>query len=470
MSDSGRGTQEQPTELAGWIEQRTGLRSVLRAALYEPIPGGARWAYIFGSGLAFLLLSQFLTGVALALYYVPASNDAHVSVSYIVKVASFGSFLRSLHSYGASALIVVLLLHVGQTIIYGAYKGRRELVWLAGCVLLVLIFGMAFTGCLLPWDQRAYFATAVGTNVMGEVPIAGEVLKRLLRGGTQLGTVTLSRFFVLHVFVLPALLILFVVVHIALFRRVKPAGPVEEHPVHPTLPTGAFYPAQLARDMVFAALLATVIAALAHFSPVPLGPKANPSDPAYLPRPEWYFLPLFQWLKLWPGRSTVVGIVVIPTFVTLAFLGLPFLDRKLERRPLRRPMAVGGFLVFLAGAIGLGIWSHTQDRADAAVRKQMDRQEAQTNEFMRAPFVPESNEASVVALAPSAESSDAAISKGRELFVSYHCNACHGQNGVGTQIAPALVGIRSRLSQDQIEATLHMPSEKAAKIGMPSFS
>ena len=164
---------------------------LLRTALDEPIPGGARLAYVFGSGLLFIFLSQIITGIFLALYYVPSADHAHTTVAYITKVVTAGSFLRSLHSYGASAMVIVLLLHLSQTYIYGAYKGRRELLWISGCVLFGLVMAMAFTGYLLPWDQRAYFATAVGTNAIGEVPFIGETLTRLVRGGTEMGTLTI---------------------------------------------------------------------------------------------------------------------------------------------------------------------------------------------------------------------------------------------------------------------------------------
>jgi ubiquinol-cytochrome c reductase cytochrome b subunit len=170
---------EVATGFRGWLNRRTGLDSLLRGALDEPIPGGARLAYIFGSGLLFIFLSQIITGVFLALYYVPSADHAHTTVAYITKSVTAGSFLRGLHSYGASAMIVVLLLHLSQTYLYGAYKGRRELLWFSGCVLFVLVLGMAFTGYLLPWDQKAYFATAVGTNAASEMPLIGESVKRL---------------------------------------------------------------------------------------------------------------------------------------------------------------------------------------------------------------------------------------------------------------------------------------------------
>src|SRR5450432_603578 len=160
--------------LWAWLNHRTGIDALLRTALYEPIPGGARFAYVFGSGLLFIFISQIITGVFLALYYVPSADHAHTTVAYITKAVTAGSFLRSLHAYGSSAMVIVLLLHLSQTYIYGAYKGRRELLWLSGCALFGMVLAMAFTGYLLPWDQRAYFATAVGTNAASEIPWIGE--------------------------------------------------------------------------------------------------------------------------------------------------------------------------------------------------------------------------------------------------------------------------------------------------------
>src|SRR5580704_7706299 len=198
------------SKLDNWLDQRTGIDSLLHESLDEPIPGGAKWAYIFGSGLLFLFVSQVITGVFLALYYVPSADHAHTVVSYIVKEVTSGSFVRSIHAYGSSGIIILLLLHIGQTILYGSYKGRRELLWLSGCILMALMLGMAFTGYLLPWDEKAYFATAVGTNLVAEVPFIGPPLQHLLRGGNQMGTLTLSRFYMLHVFVLPGMLIAFI--------------------------------------------------------------------------------------------------------------------------------------------------------------------------------------------------------------------------------------------------------------------
>src|SRR5271156_3458404 len=251
------------TRLDNWLDQRTGIDSILHETLDEPIPGGASWAYIFGSGLLFLFVSQIITGVFLALYYVPSADHAHTVVSYIVKEVSSGSFIRSIHAYGSSGIIILLLLHIGQTILYGSYKGRRELLWLSGCILLALMLGMAFTGYLLPWDEKAYFATAVGTNLIAEVPLFGPILQKLLRGGDQMGTLTLSRFFVLHVFVLPGILIGFIAAHVLFFRKAGAAGPIKEDPVHPKLPAVPFYPRQVVMDAVFAIVLIAILAIIA---------------------------------------------------------------------------------------------------------------------------------------------------------------------------------------------------------------
>ena len=249
-----------------WLDRRTGIGSLMHEALDEPIPGGARWAYVFGSVLLFLFISQTVTGVFLSLYYAPTADHAHTTVAYIVKEVTGGSFLRSLHAYGSSAVVIVLLLHLTQTFLYGAYKGRREVLWISGCALFGLMLAMAFTGYLLPWDQKAFFATTVGTNMASEVPWIGSLLKRLMRGGNEMGTLTLSRFFVAHVFLLPAAILGLVAAHVYLFRKAGAAGPPSEDPVKPRLPTERFYPRQVLMDTAVALLMICVLGLLAFFS------------------------------------------------------------------------------------------------------------------------------------------------------------------------------------------------------------
>jgi len=276
---------DRPSGFREWLNRRTGLDDLLRTALYEPIPGGARFAYIFGSGLLFIFISQVITGVFLALYYVPSADHAHTTVAYITKAVTAGSFLRSLHAYGASAMVIVLLLHLSQTYIYGSYKGQRELLWISGCALFGLVLAMAFTGYLLPWDQRAYFATAVGTNSFSEIPLVGESIKRMVRGGTDMGTLTISRFFVAHVFLVPAFIFALVASHVFLFRKAGAAGPPSEDPVHPKQKSELFYPRQVVMDLSLTALLIVGMGLLCFFFPLQIGPPANPADAQYVPRP-----------------------------------------------------------------------------------------------------------------------------------------------------------------------------------------
>src|ERR1700737_4848092 len=398
----------------GWLNHRTGLELLLRTALDEPIPGGARFAYIFGSGLLFIFISQVITGIFLALYYVPSADHAHTTVAYITKAVTAGSFLRSLHTYGASAMVVVLFLHLTQTYVYGAYKGRRELLWLSGCALFGLVLAMAFTGYLLPWDQRAYFATAVGTNAVSEIPWIGESIKRLMRGGTEMGTLTISRFFVAHVFLIPAFIFALVASHIFLFRKAGAAGPVNEDPYHPKQKAELFYPRQVLMDLSLTALLIVGLGLFCFFVPMQLGPPANPADAQYVPRPEWYYLPIFQWLKYWHGSAAVIGVLVIPTVLALAIIAVPFLDRNIERRPWKRPIAMGAYGFLVLALAGLGLRSEYLDSHDAGVVQQLAKQKTDEEEYMRKPFEPELSSASLAAA--NVTLSDPEAAKGKTIF------------------------------------------------------
>ena len=455
----------QKSGFRAWLDKRTGLDSLLDHALDEPIPGGAKIAYVFGSGLLFLFLSQIITGVFLAMYYVPSADHAHTTVAYITKEVTGGSFLRSIHAYGSSAVIIVLLLHFIQTFFYGSYKGRRELVWLAGCALLVLMLGMAFTGYLLPWDQKAYFATTVGTNIISEIPWVGNSLKRLLRGGSEMGTLTLSRFFVLHVFLIPACVFAFVTIHVYAFRKAGAAGPPTEDPIAPKLSAQRFYPKQVVMDMGFAMLIIVAMGVLAYFWPTELGPKADPSETQFLPRPEWYYVPFFQYLKYWHGSMSVIGILIIPAIVGLLLIGMPFYDRSLERRPWKRPISVGLVTGILATLGALGIVSHHEDIRNPGVAAQLQKQQEETAEFMKAKFEPELSGGSLAAQNVALSNPEA--TQGKAVFERESCNACHGDNGIGTAAGPKLIGVGHKYDSIQLESFLRKPTEKMTTGGMP---
>jgi ubiquinol-cytochrome c reductase cytochrome b subunit len=462
----GSAPQKSETGFFAWWNARTGLDTLLHTALDEPIPGGARLAYIFGSGLLFIFISQVITGIFLALYYVPSADHAHTTVAYITKTVTAGSFLRSLHFYGASAMVVVLLLHLSQTYIYGAYKCRRELLWLSGCVLFGLVLAMAFTGYLLPWDQRAFYATAVGTNAIGEVPLLGESLMRLVRGGTEMGTLTVSRFFVAHVFFIPACIFALLASHIFFFRKAGPAGPYTADPCDPKEKTEPFYPRQVLMDLSLTALLIVALGFISFFVPATLGPPANPADAQYVPRPEWYYLPIFQWLKYWHGAASVIGVLVVPAILVLAVLAVPFLDRSIERRPWKRPISMGAYAFVLFTLIGLGLRSEHQDKHDPSVAQQLAKQEQEEKDYMRKPFEPELSAASLAAA--NVALADPLAAKGKTIFEAQSCNACHGDGGVGTAAAPALIGVGAKYPSDQLAQLLKHPNEKMTAGGMPT--
>ena len=458
-----------PKRIFHWLDRRAGLDKLMKESLDEPIPGGARLAYVFGSGLLFIFISQIITGICLALYYVPSAETAHTSVAYITKQVAAGAFLRSLHYYGSSAMIIVLALHFLQTFLYGSFKGRRELLWISGAMLSLLVLGMGFTGYLLPWDQKAYFATAVGTNIVGQIPLVGNWLTRLLRGGDAIGTLTLSRFYVAHVFLIPAAIFAFIAAHIFLFRKAGAAGPIHEDPVHPKLAPEGFYPRQVLMDMALALLLMVGLGFLAYFHPAGLGPIANPADTQFLPRPEWYYLPMFEWLKYWEGPKVVFAVVVIPGLLAILFFLMPFLDRKLERRPWRRPIPVLAVAIVVLGIVYFGAKSEWDDRHDAAVSSQLSKQDQQEQAYTAAPFEPYiESPGGTGPLALPTGPVNPLVAHGKGIFEAHGCSGCHGATGTGSSVAPSLVGVTTKFPEPQLIGLLHDPTAKMRAGHMPA--
>ena len=236
------------SRLYAWLDSRLNLKSVEKTLLDEPIPGGASWIYVFGSATLFLFGLQALTGMFLAIYYAPTPDHAYDSVQFIENQVTFGWFVRGLHHWGASGMIIAVGLHMLQVFLYGAYKPPRELMWMVGVLLLLIVLAFAFTGYLLPWDQTAYWATQVGINMVGTVPLVGDFLIKVLRGGETLGALTLSRFFAVHVLFLPAVIVTGIALHMLILRRVGPAGPWDERKAASRRET--FYPRQVYMDAV----------------------------------------------------------------------------------------------------------------------------------------------------------------------------------------------------------------------------
>jgi ubiquinol-cytochrome c reductase cytochrome b subunit len=219
-------------------------------------------------------------------------------------------------------------------------------------------------------------------------------------------------------------------------------------------------------DLSLTALLIVALGFISFFVPATLGPPANPADAQYVPRPEWYYLPIFQWLKYWHGAASVIGVLVVPAILVLAVLGVPFLDRSIERRPWKRPIAMGAYAFVLFTLIGLGLRSNYQDKLDTSVAQQLSKQEEEEKDYMRKPFEPELSADSLAAA--NVTLADPIAAKGKTIFGAQSCNACHGDGGVGTAAAPALIGVGAKYSYDQLATLLKHPNEKMTAGGMPS--
>jgi ubiquinol-cytochrome c reductase cytochrome b subunit len=343
------------TRVSAWLDSRTGYRGLLRHLLDEPLPPGTGWAFTSGSVVSLLLGVQVVTGVVLAMYYVPAPALAWDSVQFIMQALPMGWLVRGLHFWGASFIVVATLVHLGRVFVLGSYKAPREVTWLTGLVSLLVILGFSLSGYLLPWDQKAYWATTVTVNVARSAPMVGEALATVLRGGEYLGALTLGRWYATHVFILPLLLVLFVVAHLALMRRHGISGPITPRPGSAV----AFFPWHVLKDTVMMAAAFSALVVVALLVRAPLDPVANPADASYVPRPEWYFLWLFQLLKYFPGPLEPVGTQLVPGALVAFLVLLPFLDTRPDRHPWSPPrrrytVAMVGVAGILAGLTALG--------------------------------------------------------------------------------------------------------------------
>lgn len=351
-------------EIIDAIDERTGLPTGIKHFLFEEIPASSGWHQIFGSVAMFLILVQFFTGAMLALNYAPTPGDAYESVRYIMKDVTGGALMRGLHHWGASMVIVLVVLHMCQVAIWGAYKKPREGTWIVGCVLLLLTLAFGLSGYLLSWDNRAYWGTMVTTKITATAPLAGPYLTRLLGGGGDtISVVTFARFFTAHVMLLPPLTLLLIVFHVILVRKhgVAPA------PGDETKPKKMFFPEQVFKDTVAVFIAFAVLFTLAVAVRVPIEHMADPTDTSYLPRPEWYFLFLFQTLKMFEGPLEIVGTMILPTLAILGLILVPFIDRSKLVHVRQRVVAMGVVLLCAAGWGGLTL---------AAVRSTPEQTEA----------------------------------------------------------------------------------------------
>jgi quinol-cytochrome oxidoreductase complex cytochrome b subunit/mono/diheme cytochrome c family protein len=415
-----------------WLDQRTGYKGLVRHSLYENIPGGARWRYIWGSTLSFTLVVQFITGLVLWMSYSPSSQTAWESVYFIQYQMAGGWLLRGIHHYTASVMNVLLVLHLMQVVIDGAYKAPREINFWFGLGLLQLVLGLSLTGYLLPWDQKGYWATKVATNIAGIIPGIGEAVQKLVIGGTDYGHHTLTRFFALHAGVLPALVILLLVWHILLFRR---HGITAKTPKRK--PDEYFWPEQVLRDAVacLAVMAAILILVLQDWVlreggelGAELGAPADPSETFSAARPEWYFLFLFQFLKYFPGGTEIWGAIIIPGIV----MGIIFLMPIIGRWQLGHRFNIGLLFGLLGGATLLTYLAMADDKHDPdyhAAVKEAEHDAHRVKILAQSPAgIPTAGAVTLLRNDP--------FKQGPKLFAK-NCASCHrydGHDGLG--IAP----------------------------------
>jgi ubiquinol-cytochrome c reductase cytochrome b subunit len=423
---------------ADWLDDRTGYRALMHEALEEPIPGGARWRYVFGSALSTTFVIQAATGLLLMLSYAPSSSTAWGSVYYVSHVMTGGWFLRGVHHFGSQAMVVLLAMHLIQVLWAGAYRSPREVNWWFGMVLMALTLGFSLTGYLLPWDQKGYWATKVATNIMGGAPVLGPYIQKVVVGGTDYGNQTLTRFYGLHVGVLPALFVMSLAGHVALFRRhglTPPRNAADRT-------AGKFWPEQLFMDTVFSVLVFGVIVLLVvgeHGAN--LDAPADPASSDYPARPEWYFLSLFQMLKLFPGDREVIGTIVIPTAILVVLLLVPLFDRVLPRG-LAHFLACGFVFALVGGAGYLTFEAWKADAADKsfqAARVKADEARQRALRLAGDPdvMVPPDGAAYVLLRDPLYHGQGVLEAK---------CLGCHvyGGKGVGKQVASDLKDFGSK--------------------------
>lgn len=326
------------------------VREFVDHQAHKRLPPHTGWLHVFGSLSLIAFGSQIITGILLLVYYRPTPEEAHQSIEYITGEVRFGWLYRQIHAWGATFMIAAVILHMMRTFFMGAYKKPRELTWVVGVFILLTTIVFGFTGYLLPWNQLSYWATTVGTEVSGAIPVVGPWLKKLLLGGETVGGETLSRFFLVHVIILPWTLVFLVAIHLVLMRvqNLSTLEPVGEERPYPPQAGVPFWPVHVAKEACIALVTLAFLITLCVVSPWEIGEPANPLETPEAIKPEWYFLPTYQMLKYFVGPwGKVLGILVSNVPFILLFIW-PFIDRSPYRHPRRRPIAVG---IGIAGVV-----------------------------------------------------------------------------------------------------------------------
>lgn len=427
--------------IARWLDQRLHISKLFESTAGHTVPASSgSWFYVFGSGTLLCFIIQIATGICLALVYAPTASEAWTSLIYLNYQQYLGWFLRAVHNWGSNFMVAIMTLHMIQVFLFGAFKYPRELTWISGCVLLLCTLGMAFTGQVLRFDQDAYWGLGIGVAILARTPVLGAPLTTLMLGGPIIGGETLSRFFTLHVFVIPGLIIALVSLHLRLVltagineyptpgKRVDPDTYHEEYEALLAREGVPFVPKAIGKDLVFAGcLLLAILTCAAVFGPA--GPN-GPPDPTLIetsPRPDFYFLPLFSAFALLPPYTETFLMLVGPAVGIAILFMVPFLSNTGEKSVRRRPWAaISVVLIMLTLSVlaYLGTFTPWSPVMDA---------------WSGAPTPVEL----VKGRSPLAL-------QGALVLQSKQCRNCHSLGGQGGMRGPALDSVATRLTRDQL--------------------
>ena len=427
--------------IALWIDERLHLSKLFDSTAGHTVPANAgSWFYVFGSGTLVCFVLQIVTGICLAFVYVPSADEAYTSLEYLNYLQPLGWYLRALHFWGSNFMVTIMAIHMAQVFLFGAFKYPRELTWISGCVLLLLTLGMAFTGQIMRFDQDAYWGLGIGAAIMGRTPLIGPNLVHLLLGGPIIAGETLSRFFTLHVFVIPGLLIALISLHLRLVlakgineypvpgREVSKASYAQEYDALLKKEGVPFYPKAIDKDLVFSGLVILgILACAAYFGPK--GPRGVP-DPTQIdavPAPDFFFLWIYAALALLPPYMETFLLLTAPLVGIGLLFALPFLSNTGEKSPRRRPVAVLAVIfVFLtlSSLTHLGTYAPWSPHMEAWSGVPTPVQYVKG----RTPL----------------ELQGALVLQGKQ------CRICHSLGGNGGLRGPALDNVATRLTRDQL--------------------
>jgi len=427
--------------VGAWFDQRLQLGAPVRETMEHPVPREtASWFYVFGSAALTVFAFQLLTGILLALIYVPSAGEAWRSLQVLNTQVTLGWFIRALHGWGSNFMLAIVLIHMAQVFLFGAYKFPRELTWIIGVLLLLLTLGMAFTGQVLRFDEDAYWGLGIGASIVSRVPILGPWLVNLMLGGPIIAGATLSRFFALHVFVIPGSLIAFVGLHLLLVlklginewpmpgRVVRRADYLENYHKLTRKDGVPFVPYAVWKDVIFSGMILLSIAACAMYFG-PFGPSGQP-DPTNIqtaPRPDFFFLWLYAVLSLLPPSLETPVLLIGPVIGLIVLLGLPFASGEGEKSWKRRPIAV---LTILLVAVALGTFTQLAGHA---------------------PWSPVMNAWSSAPVPSRFLNGRTALERqGALVFQVKQCRNCHALENSGGQRGPALDAVAVELTTDQL--------------------